>query len=93
MELWQLPLLAMDVSLLEYMKIGVADIPASLEPLLEECQRVGGVFSLLWHNCRLDEEEYPGISRCYIEILEKALALGFTSLTGNEIVKKKNENS
>ena len=87
-ELWHLPLVAMDVSLLEYMGKEVGELESELAPLLEETIRFNGVFSLLWHNCRLDEEEYPGIGPVYRKILEGILEKGLEPRCGIEIVKK-----
>lgn len=85
--IWQLPLNAMEASLLEYQDVPVDAFYASLEPLLEEVSRFRGVFSLLWHNCRLDEEENPGIKNSYRDLLEKIMGLGFLSARGQDAVQ------
>jgi len=86
--LWHIPLTVMDSGLLEYMGVGVQELKDTMDPLLEEVRRWNGVFSLLWHNCRLDEEEYPGIGKAYMDILESILKSGFRPGRGIEIAKK-----
>jgi hypothetical protein len=47
------PLVAMEVSLLVYQRLGQAETTAALAALKETCARFGGDFTLLWHNSRL----------------------------------------
>ena len=84
-EIVQIPLAVMEVSLLEYMKVPHRQAIETIGPLVEEVTRFRGVFSLLWHNCQLDEEEYPGINRTYRELLEWITGRGFRSMTGQEL--------
>lgn len=85
--IWQLPLNVMEASLIEYMEVHVGDIPATMKPLFGEVARFKGVFSLLWHNCRLDEEELPGIYPAYRQVLKDLMSSGFVSLTGREALE------
>ena len=84
---WQIPLLAMDVSLMAYMGIPMEKIPAAIDPLLAEVKKFHGIFSLLWHNCNLDEEEFPGINRTYIQLLESILDSGFIPANGRDVLE------
>lgn len=86
-EILQIPLTIMDVSLLEYMKIPHKQAIEMIRPLLEEVARFRGVFSLLWHNCHLDEEEYPGINETYQELLAGIMGSGFKSMTGQDLAR------
>lgn len=86
MKIWQLPLMVMDVTLLEYMESSVESIPETIEPLLAEVTRFQGVFSLLWHNCRLDEEANPGINVTYRKLLKMIKQRGYVSLTGEQVI-------
>jgi len=88
MLIWQLPLNLMEASLMEYMNVPTASIPESLRPVLAEVARFKGVFALLWHNCRLDEEWMPGIKIIYRQVLEEIIQAGFVSVTGREAVKQ-----
>ena len=85
---WHFPLLVMDVSLTGYSSTPINEIPEIIEPLLDEVKKFRGVFSLLWHNCHLDEEELPGINEIYRQLLAKIVDSGFTSLSGWEVVER-----
>jgi hypothetical protein len=85
-QLWHIPLNAMDVSLSGYLDLEPGLFYSTLEPLLKEVEKFGGVFSLLWHNCNLDESLIPGINRAYEEILSKILKRGFIAQNGCEII-------
>lgn len=85
-KLWELPLMVMDVTLLNYMNIPNEQILDTVRPVMEETLRFNGVFSLLVHNCNLDEEEYPGINEVYLSMLHMLLEAGFESQTGRQII-------
>lgn len=86
MDIWQLPLNVMEATFMEYLKIPPASIPETMQPLLDEVIRFNGVFSLLWHNCRLDEEWSPGINNLYRCLLNEIMKSGFISLTGQQTI-------
>jgi len=81
-DIWQLPLNVMEVSLIGYMNIEIASIPETIRPVLHEVLKFKGVFSLLWHNCRLDEESMPGVHETYNLLLREILNSGCIPLTG-----------
>lgn len=80
--IWQLPLNVMEVSMLLYMREQVGSIHEIIQPILSEVTKFNGVFSLLWHNCRLEEAVYPGINVVYHDILREIMLSGYISLTG-----------
>lgn len=86
MDIWQLPLNVMETTLIDYMGVPVDDFPETIQPVLEEVVRFNGLFSLLWHNCRLDEEWNPGINIIYRQLLKKIMQSGFVSVTGRKAV-------
>ena len=86
MDIWQLPLNVMDATFFEYLGTPTASIHEVIQPLLDEVIRFKGVFSLLWHNCRLDEEWTPGINTIYRELLKEVVQSGFISLTGQKAI-------
>jgi hypothetical protein len=51
--LLEIPLLVMDGTLVMYMKLGVEESVAVIKEMRARCAAVGGVFTLLWHNCSL----------------------------------------
>jgi hypothetical protein len=88
MNLWHLPLNVMEVTLMGYMRIPIVSIPETIRPVLNEVSKFKGVFSLLWHNCRLDEELMPGVNETYQLLLQEIMQSGFVSLTGREAVEE-----
>jgi peptidoglycan/xylan/chitin deacetylase (PgdA/CDA1 family) len=86
MDIWQLPLNVMEATFMEYLKVPTASIPETIQPLLDEVIRFNGVFSLLWHNCRLDEEWSPGINELYRRLLNEIMKSGFISRTGQQTI-------
>ena len=87
MDIWQLPLNVMELTLLEYMGVKPASVPDAIEPLLSEVKKFSGVFSLLWHNCNLEEKTYPGIMEVYGEVLKGIMQSGFVSLNGRQTIE------
>jgi hypothetical protein len=85
LDLWEVPLIVMDTTLLEYMYTPVESIMEAVEPVLREVMKFHGNFSLLWHNCNLDEGAYPGVSNLYRQLMKHITEKGFISRTGAEI--------
>jgi hypothetical protein len=85
--IWQIPLLVMDVTLTGYMGIPVREIPETVQPVLEEVKKFGGVLGMLWHNCQLDDEASPGINEMYVRLLTGILEAGFISRNGLELIE------
>lgn len=88
MDIWQLPLNVMDVTLLNYMKLPPEEILKNLQAVIDEVDRFKGVFGLLWHNCNLDEDEFPGINKIYEKLLESLGEAKFDAKTGGEIIRQ-----
>jgi peptidoglycan/xylan/chitin deacetylase (PgdA/CDA1 family) len=60
------PLVAMDATLLQYLRLDEGSTLARLAALKDTCRRFGGDFTLLWHNDRLF---WRGARRVYTEVL------------------------
>lgn len=88
MDIWQIPLHVMDTTLLEYMAVPAESILETVQPVLNEVSRFNGVFSLLWHNSSLDEEEYRGAEAGYWQLLNHIMDSGFVSCTGARMVSR-----
>ncbi|TCO11017.1 polysaccharide deacetylase family protein [Natronoflexus pectinivorans] len=86
LDLWEIPLTMMEVSPLNYRKVGLDGLYHSAFKLIEEIERFGGVFSLLWHNCRLMDDEYPGVSEFYPKLLKDIMSKSPQSVTGEQII-------
>jgi len=65
-DLLEIPLLAMDVTLAYYMRLAPEESVALLLQCAERCKIVGGVFTLLWHNRSLLD---PNYGRAYQTVL------------------------
>jgi hypothetical protein len=59
--LLEIPLIVMDCTPVEYMRLGTADTLAAIAALARRCEAVGGVFTLLWHNSSVIEEPYASL--------------------------------
>jgi len=87
MTIWEIPLVAMDRTLFSYRKFKFSEIISVVDELIGEIIKFGGIFSLLWHNCHFDEDEFPGIGNFYKELLGRIMKYNLQSLTGEEIYR------
>ena len=71
-DLLEIPLIAMDRSLLAYMRLTPEDALSVLTQCLARCRAVGGVFSTLWHNDALLDPAYRAV---YLELLSMCSGL------------------
>jgi len=70
-ELLEIPLIAMDVTLINIMKLGPREVKKTILDLIGCCEIVGGVFTLLWHNSSLlDYPEYSTVYEAALRALE-----------------------
>jgi peptidoglycan/xylan/chitin deacetylase (PgdA/CDA1 family) len=88
MDIWEIPLVMMEVSVLQYRKEGFPELHKLALHYASEAKRFGGIFSLLWHNCRLSNIEYHGVTDFYESLLEEIVEEGGEGLPGEEIVKR-----
>lgn len=66
--LWELPLMAMDTTFWVHQKLTEAQFFESIETLVSESKKFGGLFSLLWHNSTFDELQFPGMLKTYEDL-------------------------
>lgn len=85
-DVWQIPLNVMDVTLFHYRGLDNAKALTSIKDLMLEVEKFNGVFTLLWHNDFFDEDRYPGTTELYENLLKYMGSTSFKSLTGLEIV-------
>jgi hypothetical protein len=88
LDIWELPLMLMEVSVLDYQKEGFTGLETSSMKMVEEAWKFGGFFSLLWHNCRMSDHDYAGVGSFYESLLAKIMQHGAESVTGSGIVAK-----
>jgi hypothetical protein len=72
-DVWQMPLNAMDVTLMDYRKLSFDEVDKSINKMIEEIEKFNGVFVLLWHIGYFDEIRFPGIQAFYIQLLENIM--------------------
>jgi hypothetical protein len=65
-ELLEIPLLVMDRTLLNYMKLTHEQSVEAVRDCVARCRAVGGVFTLVWHNNHLLDPEFKAL---YLRIL------------------------
>jgi hypothetical protein len=81
--LLEIPLLAMDVTLAYYMRLAPEESVAVLLQYAERCRIVGGVFTLLWHNRSLLDPNYGPAYQTVLSALECSLAFDWKQALSN----------
>jgi peptidoglycan/xylan/chitin deacetylase (PgdA/CDA1 family) len=89
MKIWEIPLVMMEVSVLQYRKDGFEALHSSVFHYISETEKFGGLFSMLWHNCRLSEYEYDGVTGFYERLLEEIIEEKAEVVTGRDLILKK----
>lgn len=85
-DIWEIPLIVMDGTLLEnqYMGLNKESAIEYVKELMNKINQLNGVFALLWHNSSLDNTGYSnGWDKVYEEILSyanKTNALGVSGI-------------
>jgi hypothetical protein len=87
MKIWEIPLVAMDGTLFYYRNLTFSEIEKQIDRLINEVEKFGGIFSLLWHNSHFDEDEFPGINLFYEKLLEKILNKGLSPKIAAEVIE------
>jgi hypothetical protein len=85
---WQIPLAVMDNTLFDYRKLNYDQAHATIIALLNEVEKFGGVFSLLWHNNYLDDLDMPGIRRFYRNFIETISERNGVAISSKEIIPR-----
>ena len=62
-DLVEVPLLAMDSTLQNYMRLEPVEALLRLREYVARCRAVGGTFTLVWHNTKLTESGYSNVYR------------------------------
>lgn len=85
-DIWQFPLMVMDVTLFNYRKMNNEAALEAVNLLISEVKKHHGIFTLLWHNSFFDEELYPGITSTYEKILFTISKEQPRSITGKSLL-------
>ncbi|MBD3298140.1 MAG: hypothetical protein GF341_05750 [candidate division Zixibacteria bacterium] len=64
-DLWEVPLVLMDVTLKEYMHFDIDDAIEKSRKIIETLQAYGAGAAILWHNSSLNELDWRGWDRVY----------------------------
>lgn len=86
MDIWELPLAVMDVTLFQYMGLSLKQAEERLLKLIETCRKYNGFLVLLWHNSHFDETLIPGITAFYQSLLDHISDSPQKPLSLNDIV-------
>jgi hypothetical protein len=89
---WEIPLILMESTLFDYRKMNYPEAMNTTVSLLKEIEKFKGVFTMLWHNSYLNEDENEGILNFYSELFDRIMADPIDSLTGLEIIRKMHNN-
>jgi len=89
---WEIPLNAMDVTLFHYRELKNSDALRSIMNLISEIKKFNGVFTLLWHNDFFDNDRYPEIKQFYETLLSYIKSEEPDNYLGYEIIQKCSEN-
>ncbi len=73
MDIWELPLNAMDVTFFKYLKMDYKETYDNIMKMIKICKKYTGLFILLWHNNQFDEAEQQGLKSFYKKILKKTM--------------------
>jgi hypothetical protein len=65
----EIPLLAMDSTLQGYMRLSPEKALNRLRELITRCRKIGGVFTLAWHNTRISDSEHASVYKAVLDEL------------------------
>jgi hypothetical protein len=74
LDLIEVPLILMDCTPVKYMRLCRTEGLARIRQLVSRISRVGGVFTLLWHNTPLMDPEYDGWYTSILDLISGAPA-------------------
>ncbi|MFW6275650.1 MAG: polysaccharide deacetylase family protein, partial [bacterium] len=96
-DIWEIPLMVMDVTLFNYRNLSFAEAQIKIENLIGEVNKFSGIFTLLWHNGYFDEIKFPGITDFYTGLLKRIMKKNPKADTGigtiNQIINKNSTNA
>jgi len=85
--IWELPLNVMDVSLSDYMKLNPDEGILKITELIDTVKHHGGVFSLLWHHSFEDNTRRPKWLNMYRNIVEQISRNDCWITTGEQLIR------
>ena len=90
LDLLEIPLAAMDVTLGEerYLGLSVGEAEGRLLALLDAAAEHGGGFAVLWHTDRFDRATARGWDRLYLRFLDAVRERGGVCLSAGELAQE-----
>ncbi len=88
MKIWEIPLVMMEVSVLYYRNESFLTLRKAAHCYIVEAQKFGGLFSLLWHNCRINDYEYRYATSFYTSLLDEIVQIKPDLLTGSKVIER-----
>jgi hypothetical protein len=88
MDIWEIPLVMMEVSVLRYRNSDFMVMQQAVDHYMAEARKFGGIFSLLWHNCRINEYEISGITVFYERLLKDIVGAEPEVVTGELLIQR-----
>ena len=85
---WQIPLTVMDITLFAYQKYNTFEAGKAVRSFIQEIKKFNGLFTLLWHNTFLDEDEFTGIQDFYYHLLNYLAAQQCISFTASNAIDR-----
>ena len=89
MNIWELPLAVMDVSLFEYQNLKVDEALNSIEKILKIVEKYNGLFTLLWHNSYFELTTGKDLTEFYKTLIQMIVKRNMFSLLPNSTFFKK----
>ncbi len=77
--LLEIPLIVMDCTPVRYMSLSKEQALHRIAALVDRCQAVGGVFTLLWHNASVIERPYADLYPRILDMLDSTQSYDWTA--------------
>jgi len=87
-DVWEYPLCLMDRTLFDYMNLDAGGAYKTVKNMVEICEKYSGLFVLLWHNSFFEEEDYPGVTKLYKDILARLTECKVKSILPGAFLKE-----
>jgi len=87
-EIWEIPLIVMDGSLLQYMQLDFENSVEYIKELMEKVEMYKGIFVLLWHNSAISDEYNIYSKQIFIWFYDYIKTCNCDVTSGEDIISK-----
>ncbi len=91
-DIWELPLNVMDLTLFKYMGLSVEEAWEKCKKLIDTVERLNGVITIIWHNNSFDDIYRKGWGRLYERLLDYCHKKNAWMTSAENITKWVNKN-